>query len=156
MDDMQAELHDTQAADIAAVRDRKVIQAVGFPADFADQICARIEAATSPALIVGGDVERYGTWDAVIGLAERTQSIVWTAPLTGWSGFPENHPLYQGMLPPGAGSVSQALTGRDLVLVIVQVSESQAVPVNHRRRNYRNGSRISLVTARKFDWIAGS
>jgi hypothetical protein len=28
--------------------------------------------------------------------------------------------------------------------------------VNHRRRNYRNGSRISLVTARKFDWIAGS
>jgi hypothetical protein len=63
---------------------------------------------------------------------------------------PQTHP----------GWVSQALTGRDLVLVIVQVSESQAesqaVPVNHRRRNYRNGSRISLVTARKFDWIAGS
>jgi benzoylformate decarboxylase len=135
MDDMQAELDNTQAADIAAVHDRKVIQAVGFPADLADQICARIEAATSPALIVGGDVERYGAWDAVIGLAERTQSIVWAAPPTGWSGFPEN-------------------------LVIVQVSESQAesqaMQVNHRRRNYRNGSRISLVTARKFDWIAGS
>lgn len=118
MDDMQAELDDTQAADIAAVRDRKVLQAVGFPADLAEQICARIEAATSPALIVGGDVERYGAWDAVIGLAERTQSVVWTAPLTGWSGFPENHPLYQGMLPPGAGWISQALTGRDLVVVI--------------------------------------
>jgi thiamine pyrophosphate-dependent acetolactate synthase large subunit-like protein len=56
--------------------------------------------------------------DAVIGLAERTQSVVWTAPLTGWSGFPENHPLYQGMLPPGAGWISHALTGRDLVVVI--------------------------------------
>jgi benzoylformate decarboxylase len=118
MDDMQAELDDTQAADIAAVRDRKVTRAVGFPGDLAEEICARIAAATSPALIVGGDVERYGAWDAVIGLAERTQSVVWTAPLTGWSGFPENHPLYQGLLPPGAGWISQALTGRDLVVVI--------------------------------------
>jgi benzoylformate decarboxylase len=100
------------------VRDRKVTHAVGFPADLAEQICARIEAATSPALIVGGDVDRYDAWDAVIGLAERTQSVVWTAPITGWSGFPENHPLYQGLLPPGAGWVSQALTGRDLVVVI--------------------------------------
>ena len=118
MDDMQAELDDTQSADVAVVRDRKVTHAVGFPADLAKEICARIEAATSPALIVGGDVDRYDAWDAVIGLAERTQSIVWTAPITGWSGFPENHPLYQGLLPPGAGWVSQALTGRDLVVVI--------------------------------------
>jgi benzoylformate decarboxylase len=118
MDDMQAELDDTQSADVAVVRDRKVTHAVGFPADLAEEICARIEAATSPALIVGGDVDRYDAWDAVIGLAERTQSVVWTAPITGWSGFPENHPLYQGLLPPGAGWVSQALTGRDLVVVI--------------------------------------
>ncbi len=118
MDDMQAELDDTQAADVAVVRDRKVTRAVGFPADLAEEICARIEAAKSPALIVGGDVDRYDAWDAVIGLAERTQSVVWTAPLTGWSGFPENHPLYQGLLPPGAGWISQALTGRDLVVVI--------------------------------------
>src|ERR1700744_6402105 len=118
MDDMQAELDDTQAADVAVVRDRKVTHAVGFPTDLAEQICARIEAATSPALIVGGDVERYGAWDALIGLAEGTQAAVWTAPITGWAGFPANHPLYQGTLPPGAAWVSQALTGHDLVLVI--------------------------------------
>mgnify|MGYP005812866355 CR=1 FL=1 len=118
MDDMQAELDDNQAADIAVVRDRKVTRAVGFPADLAEEISRRIESARSPALIVGGDVERYGAWDAVIALAERTQSVVWTAPLTGWSGFPENHPLYQGVLPPGAGWISEALTGRDLVVVI--------------------------------------
>jgi benzoylformate decarboxylase len=44
MDDMQAELDDTQAADIAAVRDRKVTRAVGFPGDLAEEICARIQA----------------------------------------------------------------------------------------------------------------
>lgn len=118
MDDMQAELDNTQLADSAALRQRKVTRAVGFPADLAEQICARIQAATSPALIVGGDIERYGAWDAVIGLAECTQCAVWTAPLTGWSGFPENHPLYQGNLPPGAGWISQRLTGHDLLLVL--------------------------------------
>ena len=118
MDDMQAELDDAQAAEIVAVRDRKVTHAAGFPADLAERICARINSAASPALIVGGDVERYGAWDAVIGLAERTRSIVWSAPLTGWSGFPENHALYRGLLPPGAGWISQALAGHDLILVI--------------------------------------
>jgi benzoylformate decarboxylase len=54
----------------------------------------------------------------VVGLAERTQSVVWSAPLTGWSGFPENHPLYQGTLPPGKGWISQALAGHDLLIAI--------------------------------------
>jgi benzoylformate decarboxylase len=63
-------------------------------------------------------VERAGAWDAVVTLAERTRAAVWTAPLPGLSGFPENHPLYQGLLPPGAGWISQALAGHDLVLVL--------------------------------------
>jgi benzoylformate decarboxylase len=97
------------------VRERAVTHANGFPAELAERFCARIEAAKSPALIVGGDVERYGAWDLVVGLAERTQSVVWTAPLTGLSGFPENHPLYQGTLPPGAGWISGTLAGHDLL-----------------------------------------
>lgn len=118
MDDMPVELHDDQAVDVAVLRDRSVTHAAGFPPNLAQQICARLAAATSPALIVGGDVERYGAWDAVIGLAERTQSAVWTAPLTGWSGFPEDHALYQGILPPGAGWISHLLADHDLLLVI--------------------------------------
>jgi benzoylformate decarboxylase len=115
---MPVELDDAQAADIAVVRERSVTHAAGFPAELAERICARVEAATSPALIVGGDVERYGAWKSVVGLAERIQSVVWSAPLTGWSGFPENHPLYQGTLPPGAGWISQALAGHDLLIAI--------------------------------------
>src|SRR6202034_1893071 len=66
MDDMPVELDDAQLTDIAVVRDRSVTSAKGFPAELAEQICARVEAAKSPALIVGGDVERYGAWDAGI------------------------------------------------------------------------------------------
>jgi benzoylformate decarboxylase len=118
MDDMPIELDDTQISDIAAVRERTVTHATGFPTELAQQIAARLDAAKSPALVVGGDVERYDAWDAVIELAERCESPVFTAPLTGWSGFPENHRLYHGALPPGAGWISQILAGHDLILAI--------------------------------------
>jgi len=118
MDDMAVELTDKEASDIAVVRTRTVAHAGGFPDEIATDIATRLNNAKSPALIVGGDVERFGAWDAVIALAERTQSVVLTAPLTGLSGFPENHPLYHGSLAPGAGWISKALTGRDLVVVI--------------------------------------
>ncbi|WP_082953361.1 hypothetical protein [Mycobacterium sp. E3251] len=38
--------------------------------------------------------------------------------MTGWSGFPENHRLYHGALPPGAGWISGLLAGHDLILTI--------------------------------------
>jgi thiamine pyrophosphate-dependent acetolactate synthase large subunit-like protein len=118
MDDMAVELNDTQLADIDVVRTRRVTRAIGFPGDTAQAITTRLAAAKAPALVVGGDVERSGAWDAVVTLAERTRAAVWTAPLPGLSGFPENHPLYQGLLSPGAGWISQALAGHDLVLVL--------------------------------------
>lgn len=118
MDDMAVELTDKQKADIDLVRTRTVTHAGGFPDSLAAELAGRLDSATSPALIVGGDVERYGAWDDVIALAERTNSVVFTAPLTGLSGFPESHPLYHGSLPPGAGWISKELTGRDLVVVI--------------------------------------
>jgi benzoylformate decarboxylase len=118
MDDMAVELTAAQNRDVAAVGGRTVTRADEFPPALADQICGLLHEATLPVLLVGGDVERYGARDAVIGLAERTRIPVWTAPLTGWSGFPENHPLYRGVLPPGAGWISQTLSGHDLILVI--------------------------------------
>jgi benzoylformate decarboxylase len=118
MDDMPVELDDTQCSDVAVLRERSVTHATGFPTDLAEQIAARLDSAKSPALVVGGDIERYDAWDAVIELAERAESPVYTAPLTGWSGFPENHRLYHGALPPGAGWISQILAGHDLILAI--------------------------------------
>lgn len=118
MDDMPIELSEEQLTDITAIRERTVTHAAGFPSELAQQISARLDAATSPVIVVGGDVDRYDAYDAVIELAERTESPVFTAPLTGWSGFPENHRLYHGTLPPGAGWISQILAGHDLILTI--------------------------------------
>ncbi|WP_329326347.1 benzoylformate decarboxylase [Streptomyces sp. NBC_01689] len=118
MDDMAYELNDAQVADIEVIRKRQVTQAGGFRRDLAKEIAGRLTAAKSPAFVVGGDLEHSGAWDQVVQLAERSRVAVWTTPLPGLSGFPENHPLYQGLLPPGAGWVSEALKGHDLVLVL--------------------------------------
>jgi benzoylformate decarboxylase len=66
MDDMAVELTDAQNRDAAAVGGRTVTRADEFPPAVADQICGLLHEATSPVLIVGGDVERYGARDAVI------------------------------------------------------------------------------------------
>jgi benzoylformate decarboxylase len=44
---------------------------------------------------------------------------VWASPATGGGriGFPEDHPAFQGVLPPAVGPLAQALAGHDLVLV---------------------------------------
>ncbi len=118
MDDCEFELEDTQVADIQRVRDRKVGFSGGFSDEIAQDIATRLDAAEKPVLIVGGDVERYGARDDIVALAERANATVWTAPLTGLSGFPENHSLYQGLLPAAKGPLSGKLTGHDFVLVI--------------------------------------
>ncbi|MFI5783266.1 benzoylformate decarboxylase [Nocardia sp. NPDC051570] len=118
MDDMDVELDQRRLADIAVLRDRGVVHGGYLSESTINALAARLDAARSPVLIVGGDVERFGARDAAVALAERTGSVVWTAPFPGLSGFPENHPNYRGMLPPGAGWISQVLAGHDLIVVI--------------------------------------
>ena len=118
MDDMAYELNDAQVAEIEVLRDREVTHAGGFRKDLAKEIAGRLSAAKSPVFVVHGDVEHAGARDPVVKLAERCKAAVWTAPLPGLSGFPENHPLYQGLLPPGAGWISESLKGHDLVLAL--------------------------------------
>ncbi|MEU1408779.1 hypothetical protein ABZ471_42045 [Streptomyces sp. NPDC005728] len=38
--------------------------------------------------------------DEVRAPTERIRAGVWISPLSGRSGFPESHPLFQGFLPP--------------------------------------------------------
>ncbi|MFJ3994799.1 benzoylformate decarboxylase [Streptomyces sp. NPDC090032] len=118
MDDMAYELNDVQTAQFEVIRDREVTHAGGFRKDLAKKIADRLAAAKSPAFVVHGDLEHAGAWDLVVKLAERSKAAVWTSPLPGLSGFPENHPLYQGLLPPGAGWISEELKGYDLVVVL--------------------------------------
>lgn len=77
-----------------------------------------LAAATSPALVVGGGVDRAGGWDAAVGLAERLNGPVWEAPAMERASFPQDHPLYQGALPLAIKPLAERLRGRDVVLVV--------------------------------------
>jgi benzoylformate decarboxylase len=74
--------------------------------------------AKSPAMIVGGAVDRNDGWRDVTRLAEALACPVWAAPQEGRPGFPETHPLFQGSAPAGIGLLADALEGHDLILVV--------------------------------------
>jgi benzoylformate decarboxylase len=116
MDDWKAD------ADEDAFRNasRRVINArtVPDPAALA-QLAQTLEAARSPVLIAGPDIDTSGGWNDAIALAEKQRLPVWASPATGGNrlGFPESHPNFVGILPPAIGAASETLKDHDLVLV---------------------------------------
>src|SRR5262245_27735236 len=80
----------------------------------------RLAKARSPVMIAGPDIDAAGAWDAAVAVAERQKLPVFATPAPGGGriGFPEGHPLFQGVLPPAIGPVTETLRGRDLVLVV--------------------------------------
>jgi benzoylformate decarboxylase len=84
------------------------------------ELAQRLESASSPVLVIGPDVDAAGGWRAAVALAERQRLPVWATPAPGGGriGFPEDHPAFQGVLPPAIGPVSEVLKGHDLILVV--------------------------------------
>jgi benzoylformate decarboxylase len=82
--------------------------------DFAD----RINRAQRPLLVFGPEVDRSGAWDAGIAFAEKVGAPVCGGPLPDRVSFPEDHPLYRGVLPMTIAGVNEELQGHDLVVVI--------------------------------------
>ena len=71
-------------------------------------------------LVAGPEIDASGAWEDVVALAERQKLPVFASPAPGGGrlGFPEGHPLFQGVLPPAIGPVAETLRGRDLILVV--------------------------------------
>lgn len=116
MDDWEAEV---DAADAAHAVGRQVSgRAIAEP-EAVRALAERLDAARAPVLVAGGDIDASGGWDATVGLAERQRLPVWATPAPGGGrlGFPESHPNFRGVLPPGIGPVAQTLEGHDLILV---------------------------------------
>jgi benzoylformate decarboxylase len=82
------------------------------------EFAARISASKKPALIYGQELEKAGGWDAGIAFAEKLRADVFRAPSAERMCFPEEHPLFQGQMPPALGPLSDRLAGYDLVVVI--------------------------------------
>src|SRR5689334_3377684 len=83
-------------------------------------LAVRLQQAGNPVLVIGPDVDASGGWNAAVALAERQRLPVWATPAPGGGriGFPEDHPLFQGVLPPAIGPVSEVLKGHDLILAV--------------------------------------
>lgn len=87
-------------------------------ADRLGEFAARIDRAQRPLLVFGPEVDRAGGWDAAVAFAEKVHAPVYAGPLPDRLSFPEDHPLYQGMLPMTIAEVSEVLRGHDLVVVV--------------------------------------
>lgn len=83
-------------------------------------LAAELHEAASPVLVAGPDIDASGGWHAAVALAERQRLPVWATPAPGGGriGFPEDHPNFQGILPPAIGPLAETLEGYDLVLVV--------------------------------------
>jgi benzoylformate decarboxylase len=116
MDDWNEEAE----AESRHVAERKATARSGPDPEAIEQVARRLEEASNPVLVAGPDIDAAGGWDDAIALAERQKLPVFASPAPGGGrlGFPEGHPLFQGVLPPAIGPVSETLKGRDFVLVI--------------------------------------
>ncbi len=83
-------------------------------------LARRLQEASNPVLVAGPDIDAAGAWADAVALAERQKLAVFASPAPGGGrlGFPESHPLFQGVLPPAIGPVAETLKGRDLILVV--------------------------------------
>ena len=97
---------------------RRVSQALRPDPALLGEIAAALDAAQRPAFVVGAAIDRDGAWDATVRLAEAQRARVFHAPMSGRCGFPNDHALFAGHLPPRREQIVQTLAGHDYVLVI--------------------------------------
>jgi thiamine pyrophosphate-dependent acetolactate synthase large subunit-like protein len=112
-DDWAAPADDVEPAAPAVLRHA----AAADPAAL-DELVALLSTATAPALVVGADADHADTWAALVALAERLQAPVWQEAFAARAGFPQDHPLFSGLLPAGRARLRAALSGNDVVLAV--------------------------------------
>ena len=112
-DDWDAEVDD------AGLLDTREVRVAGHlsTAD-AGWLVDAVTRASRPVLVLGGDVDRACQFGSAVALAERLDCPVWAAPSLWRLPFPNRHRLFRGVLPAGIASISRALQGHDLALVI--------------------------------------
>jgi benzoylformate decarboxylase len=115
MDDWNVEAPDEHASAIG----RAVVARAAPDPDAVSSLTKRLDEANSPVLVAGPDVDASGGWDDAVALAEKQKLPVFASPAPGGGriGFPEGHALFQGVLPPAIGPLSETLKGRDLIVV---------------------------------------
>lgn len=97
---------------------RTVLAGFGAAPDALREVAGALNGAANPVIVVGSGVDDEGALPLVVSLAERLAAPVWISPLSGRSGFPEDHALFRGFLPPVRDQLAGRLDGHDVVLVL--------------------------------------
>lgn len=100
------------------VRAREVSRHLRPEPELLARIGQALDAARTPAIVVGAAVDRDGAWQEAVRLAELHQARVYVAPMSGRCSFPEDHPLFAGFLPPMRERIVDRLQGHDLVFAL--------------------------------------
>jgi benzoylformate decarboxylase len=104
--------------EVAMLGGRRVQPAGAAGPALVQALADRLQGATSPALVLGPEVDDERAYPRVVELAERLQADVWAAPTPPRCPFPTRHPLWRGILPSSIAGVREHLAGADLVLVL--------------------------------------
>jgi benzoylformate decarboxylase len=78
----------------------------------------RLRAASSPAVVVGYEVDVYDAFAEVDALARRLGAPVYVEPICSRSPIPEDLPNFAGDLLPQSAYIDSTLGGYDLVLLV--------------------------------------
>jgi benzoylformate decarboxylase len=117
-------------------------------------LAAALGRSRRPVFVVGAAVDRDGAWDSVVRLAEMHGALVWSSPLIGRRGFPEDHPLFAGFLPAFREQIHDRMQGHDLLLALgAQVFTYHAEGTGpYRRRAWRHGRSARMRTGPPRRW----
>ncbi|HEY3829535.1 MAG TPA: benzoylformate decarboxylase [Solirubrobacteraceae bacterium] len=118
MDDWYAEVRSEE--EVRHQTTRTVSGASAPDAATIGELARRLAAASNPAFVAGPDIDAAGGWDAAVRFAEQTRLPVYASPATGGGrlGFPEDHPLFQAILPPAVQPLGETLAPHDFVLAV--------------------------------------
>ncbi|WP_327108912.1 thiamine pyrophosphate-dependent enzyme [Nonomuraea glycinis] len=75
-----------------------------------------LAGARAPAIVTGAGA--CDGWDSLVALAERLGCPVWQESFGARAGFPQDHPLYVGVLPADRPRLRAALAEHDVVLTV--------------------------------------
>jgi len=81
------------------------------------RIAEMLNAARSPALVIGTGAANCHAWRAAVTLAERAGLAVWAAPFAARETFPEDHPQFAGFLDAWRDRIRASLAPHDAILV---------------------------------------
>ena len=105
-------------ADADPLEDHDVVHRTAPDPDAIERFASILNEARRPAIITGAGVDRAGAFYDAVTLAEKLAAPVWQDPISPLASFPQDHPLFQGHLPPAQKQLAERLSDHDVVLVL--------------------------------------